>query len=106
MDGGRKIAVLGDMLELGDHALAAHSEIGRKAAECGVDLLVTVGPLSRSTARGAVLAGLSAAAIKSFEASDEVGEALKDEINRGDVVLVKGSRGMKMEKVVEALIGN
>jgi UDP-N-acetylmuramyl pentapeptide synthase len=106
MEGARKIAVLGDMLELGDHAISAHAEVGRTAAECGVDRLVTVGPLSRSTMDGAVSAGMKQDLVDSFDTSEQVGAQIRSELRAGDVVLVKGSRGMKMEKIVEVLIGD
>lgn len=102
MNGGRKIAVLGDMLELGDYAVAAHREIGKLAAELGVSALVTVGELGREIAVGAREAGFLGG-IEEFDTSEAAGSVVRGKVQVGDVVLVKGSRGMKMENVVEAL---
>jgi len=102
MNGARKIAVLGDMLELGDHARPAHLEIGKLAAESGLSVLVTVGELARGIAAGARSAGFKGDT-QQFAASDEAAAALKDGVRPGDVVLVKGSRAMKMENIVEVL---
>lgn len=102
MNGGRKVAVLGDMLELGDYAVAAHREIGKLAAESGITLLVTVGELGREIGAGARDAGF-AGDIREYDTSEAAGAAVRGEVGRGDLVLVKGSRGMRMENVVEAL---
>jgi len=104
MEGGRKIAVLGDMLELGEHALAAHMEIGRTAAELGLDMLVTVGELARLIARGAIDAGMPISAVTEFDDSVRAAKELPARLRERDVVLVKGSRAMKMERVVEGLL--
>lgn len=101
MAGDRKIAVLGDMLELGDHAEAAHHYVGKIAGESGLDMLVTVGELSKHISEGARSAGRCNT--HEFSNSEEAAAAMKAEAKPGDVILVKGSRGMKMEKVVEAL---
>jgi UDP-N-acetylmuramoyl-tripeptide--D-alanyl-D-alanine ligase len=104
MEGGRKIAVLGDMLELGDHALDAHLEVGRAAKEAGLDMLVVVGELAKLIARGAIDAGMPVAGVHEFDDSWRAAKELQDKLRERDVVLVKGSRAMKMERVVEALI--
>ena len=102
--GGRAIAVLGDMLELGDAAEAAHREVGRLAARLGVDGLYGFGPLSRHTVAGARAAGLHAA----HTASDleALVKEMRREVRLGDRILVKGSRGMRMERLVERLQGS
>ena len=105
MQGGRRIAVLGDMLELGDQADAAHLDIGRIVAAEGIDELITVGRLGRRIADGAVEHGLSPARIRSSDNSSEVAADLKGQLRPGDIVLVKGSRAVKMEIVVEGLLG-
>ena len=105
MEASRRIAVLGDMLELGDYADRAHLDIGRIVGERGIDQLVTVGEMSRRIAEGAVDAGLAAANILSYDSGSEVASDLKPRLRAGDLVLVKGSRGMKMETVVEDLLG-
>jgi UDP-N-acetylmuramoyl-tripeptide--D-alanyl-D-alanine ligase len=102
MAGERKIAVLGDMLELGDFAPEAHKEIGKQAAEIGLALLITVGELAKTIADGAREAGLES--IESVENSDEAAEVVDSRVQPGDVVLVKGSRAMKMEKIVDRLV--
>ncbi|MGI6295898.1 MAG: UDP-N-acetylmuramoyl-tripeptide--D-alanyl-D-alanine ligase [Armatimonadota bacterium] len=104
MEGGRKIAILGDMLELGDYASEAHLEIGRTAQRCGVDLLVVVGEYARLIARGAIDEGMPIGAINEFTDSPEAAAEVAGMVREGDVVLVKGSRALKMERIVEDLI--
>lgn len=101
----RKIAVLGDMLELGDFAEEAHLEAGRYAVEQGLDYLISVGELGRLIARGAEKAGLKKERVFTASNNQEAVEFLQEIISAGDAVLVKGSRGMKMEKIVEELEG-
>ncbi|HYS15744.1 MAG TPA: UDP-N-acetylmuramoyl-tripeptide--D-alanyl-D-alanine ligase [Candidatus Binatia bacterium] len=99
---GRLVVVLGDMLELGSVSEEAHQEMGRSVVAAGADEFVGVGRLARlavETARAAGLAGAYHAT--TFE--DTVAHLLKG-VARGDVVLVKGSRGMRMERVVDALV--
>lgn len=105
MEGGRKIAVLGDMLELGDHALDAHLEIGRAAREAGVDMLVAVGELAKLIARGAIDAGLPIGLVSEFDDSWQAARELPSKLRERDVVLVKGSRAIRMERIVEGLLG-
>jgi UDP-N-acetylmuramoyl-tripeptide--D-alanyl-D-alanine ligase len=104
MEGARKIAVLGDMLELGDHALDAHTEIGRAVKEDGIDAMFVVGELSKLTARAAIDAGMPVSAVSEFEDSALAAREVAEKVRERDVVLVKGSRAMKMERVVEALL--
>lgn len=104
MDGDRKIAVLGDMLELGDHALEAHLEVGRAVSETAVDVLLAVGQLARLIARGAIDAGLPAGRVIEFEDSSQAAREIANAVRERDVVLVKGSRAMRMERVVEGLL--
>lgn len=99
----RKVAVLGDMLELGDGAAVFHEEAGRLVAQSGWNLLVTVGPLSRSMAAGAQSAGMAPDRIFSFQDSDEASAHIPGLLREGDLVLVKGSRGMKTETIVETI---
>jgi UDP-N-acetylmuramoyl-tripeptide--D-alanyl-D-alanine ligase len=93
----RRVAVLGDMLELGPDELAYHEDVGRQAAARGVDLLVTVGP--RAVAIGHAFDGPSHAVADAGEAVAILPELLEP----GDVVLVKGSRGVGLEVVGRAL---
>ncbi len=96
----RKIAVLGDMLELGDYSQTAHSEIGSYAAEKNVDLLYTYGEESKALANSAIAGGVKALA---FTDKTALLNALKDELKPSDAVLFKASRGMKLEDVINML---
>ncbi|MFZ3065713.1 MAG: UDP-N-acetylmuramoyl-tripeptide--D-alanyl-D-alanine ligase, partial [Nitrospirota bacterium] len=99
---GRGIAVLGDMLELGAHAEAAHYEMGKKAASTGVDCLFLMGPISSAhTSRGARDGGMDEGQIVICSDYKDVSGRVNTILTGGDWVLVKGSRGMAMEKVVE-----
>jgi len=93
----RRVAVLGDMLELGPGEEAFHAEAGRIAAAAGWDALWAVGPRSRAMARAALAAGMAPAAVRTFDSSLEAAEALDGFLKPGDLVLVKGSRGMRTE---------
>jgi UDP-N-acetylmuramoyl-tripeptide--D-alanyl-D-alanine ligase len=101
----RKVAILGDMLELGEYGLDAHREIGRLAAEVGVDCLITAGPLSVHLAEAARTEGLPAAQVLICQDARAAAEAARQAVRPGDVVLVKASRGMHFEEVVAALTG-
>lgn len=100
---GRRIAVLGDMLELGRLSVEEHRKLGATAAST-CDLLVTVGFRARDIAQGALAAGMSESMILQFEDSERAGEELSGLIQPGDTILVKGSQSMRMEKVVEELM--
>ena len=100
---GRKIAVLGDMLELGKHTIEAHQEIGR-IAEKNVEIIIVVGPRAKSIKEGAVLAGMDKEKIFEFSNSRETGEFLKTFVKEGDLVLIKGSQGIRMERAVEKIL--
>jgi UDP-N-acetylmuramoyl-tripeptide--D-alanyl-D-alanine ligase len=102
---GRKVAVLGDMLELGPYEQQGHEMVGARAAEI-VQELVAVGERSRMTASAARQAGLNSASIHWFASTPEATDYLRGQLNQGDVVLVKGSRGMRMETIVAALEAN
>ncbi|MBN1286859.1 MAG: UDP-N-acetylmuramoyl-tripeptide--D-alanyl-D-alanine ligase [Anaerolineae bacterium] len=99
---GRKVAVLGDMLELGSYEKAAHEKVGARAAEV-VDLLVTVGKRGRLIAKAARAAGMSAANVHAFDTHKWALDFLMEQVGAGDVVLVKGSRAVEMEKIVAAM---
>ena len=98
---GRKVCILGDMFELGDKAPELHHDIGEYTASCGADVLLCAGRLSKHTAEGAMETGLNAVW---FETREEMTDNLNKYIKRGDTVLVKASRGMHFENVVDALI--
>ena len=100
---GRKIAVLGDMLELGKYTEESHKNIG-KIAEKNAEILIVVGPRAKTIEEGAVLAGMNEKNIFEFNNSRETGEFLKTFVKNGDLVLVKGSQGMRMERAVEAVL--
>ena len=100
---GRRVLVMGDMLELGELSAELHHEIGREAARAGVDALVLVGTYVKAAASGALEGGLSADAVAHFATTEEAARAATELVREGDVVLVKGSRGMALERVVEAL---
>lgn len=102
----RKIAVLGDMLELGDYAPKAHKDIGGILKQNGIDTLITVGELAAHIAEGAVSAGITKRSIKSYPNSRDAAAALKKYVKDGDAVLVKGSRGMHMEEIVRVLLND
>lgn len=104
-DGKRTIAVLGDMLELGPDAKRMHREVGAFVAEHGVTLLIACGTLNRELTQGARAAGMASDRIVEVADSHAGGTALKAIVRQGDVVLVKASRGMRMEHVVETLTG-
>jgi len=99
----RRIAVLGDMLELGPDADALHRETGRLAGELGVDTLYLFGEHAPATAAGAREGGLAAAVVRELPTHAAIGEALRAMLRPGDWVLVKGSRGQRMEEVVRLL---
>lgn len=100
---GRRVAVLGDMLELGVGAEAGHREVGREAAAREIDLLITVGRLSGWINEAAVAAGLPACRVAHCADCPSALAVLADRLERGDTVLVKGSRVMHMEDVVTGL---
>jgi len=102
--GSKRIAVLADMLELGPETENTHREIGFKVAELGIDFLITVGEASKHTAIAAREAGLDDNQIASFADSASAGKFLQEKLNRGDVVLVKGSQGLRMEKIVKEVM--
>jgi len=103
-EGKRKIAVLGDMLELGERSADAHREIGFKAAEAGIDYLITVGKESLLTADAAKEAGLLENNVECFSDNEKAGVFLQNIMEPGDLVLVKGSQGIRMEKIVKEVM--
>jgi UDP-N-acetylmuramoyl-tripeptide--D-alanyl-D-alanine ligase len=100
----RKIAVLGEMLELGAHADRLHAECGRAAAAAGLDLLIAVGgDAAGRLADAAREAGMDRAAVIHVPASAEAAELARRKVRPGDLVLVKGSRGIRTDVVVDRL---
>jgi UDP-N-acetylmuramoyl-tripeptide--D-alanyl-D-alanine ligase len=101
---GRFVAALGDMLELGESSAELHRQVGMVAAQMGVESLYLVGDFAEDIAEGARKEGLDSSQIfVCTEGAENIGRILENELHAGDVLLVKGSRGMKMEKVVEYL---
>jgi UDP-N-acetylmuramoyl-tripeptide--D-alanyl-D-alanine ligase len=98
--GARPVAVLGDMLELGAFEAEAHRALGEEAARAGLAALATFGPRTAETAASARAAGLAALHTEDLE---ELKGWARSTLRAGDVLLVKGSRGMKLERLVEAL---
>ncbi|MCW5959378.1 MAG: UDP-N-acetylmuramoyl-tripeptide--D-alanyl-D-alanine ligase [Pyrinomonadaceae bacterium] len=98
----RKIVVAGEMLELGGAEREIHRKTGREIAEQGIDLLIGVRGLAKEMVDGALENGLPDA--RFFDDSESAGEFLAGEIRSGDLILVKGSRGVKTEKVVEKIV--
>lgn len=99
----RKVAVLADMLELGEGEKEFHRLAGEVAARAGWDVIVAVGPLAALIAEGAAGTGMSAAAIHRFADAEAAAAAIPDIVRDGDLVLVKGSRGMRTETIVDKL---
>ena len=100
---GRRVAVLGDMLELGVCTQAEHYRVGRIAAE-KAEILLAYGPNSSRIISGAITGGMPEARAKGFEDRDEIAAAMKRMIKPGDTVLIKGSRGMRMELILEKFL--
>ena len=101
---GRRVAVIGEMLELGEHAAALHQDVGRAAVATGLDELVTVGGgPARAMADAAIAAGMSRTHVRYFATSDEAADAFDGYVRAGDLVLVKGSRGIRTDLVVDRL---
>ncbi|MCX6923657.1 MAG: UDP-N-acetylmuramoyl-tripeptide--D-alanyl-D-alanine ligase [Verrucomicrobia bacterium] len=98
---GRRVAVLGDMAELGAHSEAAHGEVGRRAAELGIGQLFAVGKLAPVMAQAARSSGLNR--VFEFADVDAAAVALKRFVKAGDLVLLKASRAMRMERIAELL---
>ena len=103
-DQSRRVAVLGEMLELGERASALHEDVGRAAAEAKVDVVIAVGGApARALADAAVAAGIGRANVLYVATSDEAADAAATLIQPGDLVLVKGSRGVRTDRVVDRL---
>ncbi len=102
-EGRRKIAVLGDMLEMGEYAKDAHYEVGKTVVKYGADLLVTAGENGEYIAKGAADAGMKN--VVSFADTDSAAEYVKNAVKSGDAVLIKASHGMHFEKIYNIIRG-
>ncbi len=100
---GTKIAVLGDMLELGKHSVDEHYRAGKQAAETA-DILIAIGIRARKIAEGALDAGMPDGNIFEYDTAAEVKTELANMVKKHDIILVKGSQSMRMERIVEALM--
>ncbi len=101
---GRRVAVIGEMLELGDRAAVLHQAVGQAAAAAGLDQLATVGgPAARAMGEAAVTAGMARTHVRHFETSQQAADAIGEYVRDGDLVLVKGSRGVRTDVVVDRL---
>src|ERR1043166_486843 len=101
---GQRVAVIGEMLELGRHGETLHKEVGEAAAKAGIDRLVTIGDLNAvMMAVSAVVAGLPRDRAQYFKSSEEAANAFASYVAAGDLVLVKGSRGVRTDVVVDRL---
>jgi len=101
----RKIAVLGDMLELGRHTEEAHKHAGKIVSKI-CDVLVTVGPRARLFAEGALNEGFTEKNIFQFEDSRKAGKFVEQLAEEGDIILIKGSQGVRMERSVEEVMAH
>jgi len=100
----KKYVVLGDMLEIGSYTNEGHRLVGEKIAKIKADFLITIGDKSLMIAESALKNGLDNDKSFHFNSTDEIGEFLISRINSGDIVLVKGSQGMRLEKVVKEIM--
>jgi UDP-N-acetylmuramoyl-tripeptide--D-alanyl-D-alanine ligase len=99
-----KVGVIGEMLELGEHSVRLHREAGKAAAAAGLRLLFVVGgPSARALAEAAIEAGMAAAAVRYVEKSELAAEEIATAIRPGDLVLVKGSRGIRTDIVADRI---
>lgn len=103
-DEAKKYAVLGDMMEIGDYTEDGHKIVGEKINEQKIDYLIAVGERAKFIVEGAKSKGMLEQNIFKFEKLKEASDFLLERINNGDVILVKGSQSMRMEKIVKALM--
>ncbi|MGH7888477.1 MAG: glutamate ligase domain-containing protein, partial [Candidatus Binatia bacterium] len=102
---GEKVAALGDMFELGGQSRRQHWELGKLAAKAQLDQLYLLGAQANTVRRGALSAGMAAAKITVGKDHRDIATLLRARMQAGDWLLIKGSRGMKMEKVLDELTG-
>lgn len=101
----RKLAILGDMLELGNYTEEGHREVGKKAAKV-VNFLITVGERARDIKRGALENGFDPKSVFNFPDITVAGKFAQEKIQEGDIILIKGSQGMRMEKITKELMAD
>lgn len=100
MNNSRKVIVLGDMAELGNKEVNFHKEIGALIKDCNIDILITLGKLSENVNKGAMVKRMNKKNMFHFDNKNEVVNLLRNLLKKDDVVLIKGSRIMKMEEIV------
>lgn len=105
LEGKRKIAILGDMLEIGKYTIEAHKTMGQKARKVA-DILITIGPRSKFASDEALALGMEKTKIRHFSTSKEASRTVKDLVEEGDLILVKGSQAMRMERIVEEIMAH
>ncbi len=105
MQGSRKIAVLGDMLELGRYSVEEHERVGVVAGK-STDILVTVGIRAKALAKAARESGLPETSVFEYDGAREAADALVGMVKEGDLVLIKGSQGIRTERIVTRLLAN
>ncbi len=98
----RRLVILGDMLELGEEAVRYHIEIGRLVAEYNIDLAILVGPLSAHAADAAIEAGMKGERVWHYSTADICASEMREFLKAGDLVYLKGSRGIGLEKILTA----
>ena len=98
---GRTVAVLGDMLELGENEVELHRNVGRKVPSSGISLLIAYGKLGKHIAEGAREKGMTE--VLEALSHEEAAELLHKNLKSGDTILFKASRGMKLEKIIDLL---
>lgn len=103
IDGKRKIAILGDMFELGDFAEDLHRKVGAYVAEKDIDLLITVGENSKFIAKQAIENGMDSNKVIELESNEDAIKYLKDNMKSDDVLLLKAANGMKFAEIYDAL---
>jgi UDP-N-acetylmuramoyl-tripeptide--D-alanyl-D-alanine ligase len=99
----RKIVIAGEMLELGHEGVELHRACGREAAKAGLELMVAVQGQAKEILEGALEGGMDRSRLKFVGDSVEAGELLAQTVRKGDVVLLKGSRGVKLEQAINTL---
>ncbi|MBL7141692.1 UDP-N-acetylmuramoyl-tripeptide--D-alanyl-D-alanine ligase [Patescibacteria group bacterium] len=100
----KKWVILGDMLELGELSQSEHHQVGQSVGKMNFDYLITVGQEAKEIVRGAQEYGLSQEKIFSFADSFEVGKFLQKKIKKGDLILIKGSQGARLERIVKEIM--
>ncbi|MCF7795733.1 UDP-N-acetylmuramoyl-tripeptide--D-alanyl-D-alanine ligase [Patescibacteria group bacterium] len=103
---GKKVAVLGDMLELGASSESEHKKIGYRVQDLEIDLLITVGERSRDIARGSIEAGMDENTVFTFSNTKDAGKFIQNRIKQNDLILIKGSQSIRCEKIVKEIMAN